>query len=80
MLKIYIFSYLFHIISDIISQNGIYDMILYQVKFGDRRYDISHFGEKNHIISIWRKQECKGCEFYQTFDHEEQLLVENSVE
>ena len=50
MVTIYIFSYLFHIISDIISQNGIYDMILYQVKFWDRRYDIiSHFGEK--IIS-----------------------------
>ena len=50
MVTIYIFSYLFHIISDIISQNGIYDMILYQLKFWDRRYDIiSHFGEK--IIS-----------------------------
>ena len=50
MVTIYIFSYLFHIISDIISQIGIYDMILYQLKFWDRRYDIiSHFGEK--IIS-----------------------------
>ena len=68
MLKIYIFSYLFHIISDIISQNGIYDMILYQVKFWDRRYDIiSHFGEK--IISylylfsfeIWSMSRVKVC-------------------
>ena len=47
MVKIYIFSYLFHIISDIISQNGIFDMILYLLKIWDRRYDIiSHFGRK----------------------------------
>ena len=54
MVTIYIFSYLFHIISDIISQNGIYDMILYHVKFWDRRYDIiSHFGEKSYHIYIF---------------------------
>ena len=59
MVTIYIFSYLFHIISDIISQNGIYDMILYQLKFWDRRYDIiSYFGKKLYHIFIFFSLEC----------------------